>query len=307
MSNRFAASRRLAIAPGVPRPGRAQAQGVTRPSQDIVLSMGRGELITVPGTMADVFVANDAIADVQVKSRNQLYLFGKAGGETTVYASNAAGDVIWAANVTVGSNIGSISQMLTLAMPDAQIASSTLGNNTVLLLSSSPHRKTPRKPSASFRLSWVRKPASSAAFAWRRPCRFAGRFAEVSRSLVRDGGANLISADSTDGFQFGVTTGRGAFPPQPGAPAGTGVTGGADGLTVIDEQNRVQPLPARQAAGPRPGRHAGSGRTQRPCHHVVAADLTALGETPISWRAANFPSRSARGSARLPSNIASSG
>jgi pilus assembly protein CpaC len=63
----------------------------------------------------------------------QLYVFGKAGGETTVYASNAAGDVIWSANVRVGSNIDSVDQMLRLAMPDAKIAVSTMGTNTFLL------------------------------------------------------------------------------------------------------------------------------------------------------------------------------
>ena len=41
--------------------------------------------------------------------------FGKAGGETTVYASDAGGNVIWSANVRVGSNIDSVDQMLALA------------------------------------------------------------------------------------------------------------------------------------------------------------------------------------------------
>ena len=50
----------------------ATAQSIVRPSSDIVLSIGRGELINVPGNMADVFIANDDIADVQVKSQRQL-------------------------------------------------------------------------------------------------------------------------------------------------------------------------------------------------------------------------------------------
>src|SRR5687768_16043083 len=83
--------------------------------------------------MADIFMANDAIADVQVKSQRQLYLYGKAGGMTTVYASNAAGDVVWSANVRLGSNIDSIDQMLALAMPEAQVSVATMGSNTVLL------------------------------------------------------------------------------------------------------------------------------------------------------------------------------
>ena len=101
----------LALVPGLTP---ASAQSVMRPSTDLALSIGRGQLVTVPGKMADVFVANDSVADVQVKSTNQLYVFGKAGGETTVYASNAAGDVIWSANVRVGSNLDTVDQMLSL-------------------------------------------------------------------------------------------------------------------------------------------------------------------------------------------------
>ncbi|WBY17577.1 type II and III secretion system protein family protein [Erythrobacteraceae bacterium WH01K] len=228
----------LAIAPLTTiAPTEAQAQGVTRPSQDIALSIGRGELITVPGNMADVFIANDSIADVQIKSRNQLYLFGKAGGETTVYASNAAGDIIWSANVAVGSNIGSISQMLDLAMPDAQIASSTLGNNTVLLTGTvaAPEDAAEAERLVSAFVGQGTNVISRLRMATPLQVNLQVRFAEVSRSLVRDIGANLISADSTDGFQFGVTTGRGAFPQyNPGAPAGTGVNGGSEGVTVID-------------------------------------------------------------------------
>ena len=62
--------------------GPATAQSVISPAQDIVLSIGRGQLVTVPGSMANIFVANVTIADVQVKSQRQLYVFGKAGGET---------------------------------------------------------------------------------------------------------------------------------------------------------------------------------------------------------------------------------
>jgi pilus assembly protein CpaC len=112
----------------------ATAQTVVKPgSQEVVLSIGRGQLINVGGTMADVFVANDAVADVQIKSQRQLYVFGKSGGLTTIYASNAKGDIIWSANVRVGTNIDNVDQMMALAMPDAKVAVATMGTNTVLL------------------------------------------------------------------------------------------------------------------------------------------------------------------------------
>lgn len=113
-------------------PAPVAAQSVTSPARSIAISIGRGQLVTLPGKMTDVFVANDQVADVQVKSTNQLYVFGKSGGETTVYASNSNGDVVWSANVRVGTNIDSIDQMLKLAMPEARIVTSTM-NNTVLL------------------------------------------------------------------------------------------------------------------------------------------------------------------------------
>ena len=119
----------LALAPTA---ATLHAQSTTSPSRTVTISIGRGELVTVPGRMADVFVANDDIADVQVKSPTQLYVFGKSGGETTVYASNAQGAVVWSANIRVGNNLDSIDQMLHLAMPEARVNVATM-NNTVLL------------------------------------------------------------------------------------------------------------------------------------------------------------------------------
>ena len=51
----------MALAPFAAIPAtQASAQTVVKPSsQDIVLSIGRGQLVNVPGMMTDVFVAND--------------------------------------------------------------------------------------------------------------------------------------------------------------------------------------------------------------------------------------------------------
>ena len=215
----------IAVAPlaGIPA-GIANAQSVVRPASDIVLSIGRGELINVPGSMADVFVANEAIADVQVKSQRQLYVFGKAGGETTVYASNANGDIVWSANVRVGSNIGSVDQMLALAMPEAKINVATMGSNTVLLTGTI---AAPEDAAEAERLvqAFVGEDAnviSRLRMATPLQVNLRVRFAEVSRSLVRAIGANLTSVDGTGGFKFGVGGGRTGFAPTflPGSTAG---------------------------------------------------------------------------------------
>jgi pilus assembly protein CpaC len=202
----------LVIAPlGLAPAGVASAQSVTRPAQTIVLSIGRGELINVPGNMTDVFIANDMIADVQVKSLRQLYLFGKAGGETTVYASNAAGDIVWSANVRVGNNIGSVDQMLALAMPDAKISVATMGTNTVLLTGTiaSPEDAAEAERLVQAFVGEDSNVISRLKMATPLQVNLQVRFAEVSRSLVREIGGNLATFDySGSNLRLGIGTGR---------------------------------------------------------------------------------------------------
>lgn len=192
----------------------AQAQSVA-PAKDIVLSIGRGELVNVPGMMSDLFVANEKVADVQVKSQRQLYVMGLSGGETTIYASNPAGDIIWSANVRVGSNLDSIDQMLALAMPQAEISIATMGSNTVLLTGTV---AAPEDAAEAQRLvqAFVGEGSNVITrlkMATPLQVNLRVRIAEVSRSLVRTLGANLNTFDTTGGFQFSVGQGR-VFMPQ---------------------------------------------------------------------------------------------
>lgn len=204
----------------------ANAQNVVRPAQDISLSIGNGQLISIPGTMADVFVANDTVADVQVKSTSQLYVFGKSGGTTTVYASDKAGRVIWSANVRVGSNFDSVDSMLRLAMPDAQITVSSMGTSTFLLTGTI---KSPEDAAEAERLVHAYIGAESNVISRLRTAtplqvNLQVRIAEVSRSLVKSLGTRFATADSTSGFKFGIGQGSAVSTTfTPGGPLGVGV------------------------------------------------------------------------------------
>jgi pilus assembly protein CpaC len=203
----------------------ADAQTVVEPQQDLVLSIGRGQLINVPGQMTDVFVANEAIADVEVKSRRQLYVMGRAGGETTVYASNAAGDIVWSANVRVGSNLDSVDQMLGLAMPEAKIAVATMGSNMVLLTGTvaSPEEAAEAQRLVEAFVGEGSKVIARLRMATPLQVNLRVRFAEVNRSLMRVIGTNLTTIDGTSGFQFGIGQNPGfATSFRPGSATGTG-------------------------------------------------------------------------------------
>ncbi len=242
MKRRLTLSLLAAACAGAPLalPSAAHAQSVARPANDIVLSIGRGQLVSVPGAMADVFVANEGVADVQVKSRRQLYVFGKAGGETTVYASDAAGRTIWSANIRVGSNIESIDQMLNLAMPDAKVSVSTVGTNTYLLTGTV---ASPEDAAEAQRLveafvggkggtGSTANVISRLRMATPLQVNLQVRFAEVSRTLVREISSNLSSQDRNGGFLFGVSRGNGGgtFSNVSGTTSGINT----NGLPVLD-------------------------------------------------------------------------
>jgi pilus assembly protein CpaC len=223
----------------------ATAQQIVSPAQEIVLSIGKGELVTVPGNMADVFVANDAVADVQVKSQRQLYVFGKAGGETTIYASNERGDVIFSANIRVGSNIGSIDQMLAMAMPDAKVSVSTMGANTVLLTGTvaAPEDAAEAERLVTAFLGEEANVISRLKTATPLQVNLHVKFAEVSRSLVREIGGNLQMADATSGFRFGVGNGRaiGGEAFNYGGPLGVGNGAAQTSIKLPDGTDLVGP------------------------------------------------------------------
>ncbi|WP_084384741.1 type II and III secretion system protein family protein [Novosphingobium naphthalenivorans] len=212
------------------------AQSVVRPAQSIDLSIGNGQLVNVPGAMTDVFVANDQIADVQVKSRSQFYVFGKAGGTTTVYASDGSGKVVWSGTIRVGSNIDSVDSMLRLAMPEAKIGVSTMGTNTFLLTGTV---KTPEDVSEAERLvqAYVGEKAnviSRLRMATPLQVNLQVRIAEVSRSLVKTLGVNLTTSDSTSGFKFGIGQGSPIASGGVFTPGGTLGVGNLPTTSVID-------------------------------------------------------------------------
>jgi pilus assembly protein CpaC len=192
-----------------PAPALAQPVGASKPSNDIALSAGTGRLIQLDGAMSDLFVANDGIADVQVRSSNQIYIFGKAPGETTVYATNKAGRVLYSANVRVGTNIGSIDDMLGLAMPEARIQATPM--NGMVLLTGTVAAPEDVEEASRLVQAFVgqnMQVVSRLKTATPLQVMLKVKIAEVSRSLARDIGVNLLTRDNSGGFIFGIGRGN---------------------------------------------------------------------------------------------------
>jgi pilus assembly protein CpaC len=204
-------------APAATAPAVAQS-GVARPAETVNLSKGTGTLVRLASPMTDVFISDDTVADVQVRSASQLYVFGKARGETTVYATGKDGRVVYAANVRVGNNIGSIDDMLRLAMPDADIQATPM-NNLVLLTGTA---ASPSDVETAQRLveNYIGNDGTMGVVNRIRTAvplqvTLKVKIAEVSRSLLKSIGVNLL-ADTGGKFNIGIAQGQGIFLPPPG-------------------------------------------------------------------------------------------
>lgn len=203
----------------------AAAQGTLAPANDVTLSVGTGRMVRPSGQVAEVFVADEAIADVHASSPSQIYIFGKAAGSTTVYATDRTGRVVYSANVRVGQNLGSVAQMLQVAMPEADITATPM--NGMVLLTGTVAQPNDAAEAERLVKAFVGanvEVVSRLRTATPQQVYLQVRIAEVSRTLARDIGVNLMSRDNTGGFQFGI--GQGRLPPQfqPGGPLWTGPT-----------------------------------------------------------------------------------
>ena len=178
----------------------APRYGATRPSALVEVNTGRGRLVTLAQPMSDLFVANPDIADVQVRSPTQLYVFGRKTGETTVSATNKAGQVLYAATVRVGTNQDSVQAMLSLAMPEARVVATPM-NGLVLLTGTV---AAPADAAEAERLTQAfvgpdTKVLSRLKTATPLQVMLQVRIAEVSRSFVKNIGVNLRTQPQTVG------------------------------------------------------------------------------------------------------------
>lgn len=216
--------------------------GAQRPTTDVTLSVGQGELITLPTNVANVWTSNAAVADVYVNSPRQIYLFGKEFGEATVFATTKNGTIVYATNVRVSQNLTSIDRMMKLAMPDADIVVTTVGQIAVLTGTvRSPDDSAQAQmlvtallnpgvnvsaPDAQLKIGVINRLKLTTPL----QVNLQVRFAEVSRNFVKNVGVNLLTRDQGSGIMFGVNSGtRGA---------GTIGTPNLSNLPVLDASSR---------------------------------------------------------------------
>jgi pilus assembly protein CpaC len=184
-----------------------------------LLSTGKSIKVDLPAPISDVIVGNPDIADVQVRSPRQIWIFGKKPGDTTVSATDASGRVVFQKTIRVAPNVDSIEEIFQLAMPDADIRITPMAGGYLLTGSvANPEDIDEAGKLAEYYVNAVAlngaiggevKVFNRLSTATPLQVNLQVRIAEVSRSLAKEIGSNFTTRDANgNGFVFGIGRGR---------------------------------------------------------------------------------------------------
>ena len=121
----------LVVIGGTGQPVRAD-QVVPTQGKVLNLDIRKGTLIRVDEPVATVFLADPAIADIQVKTPTLIYVFAKRIGETVLYGLTEDERVVLSRVVRVNHNLSRLRSALDQFLPNTTIRATSLDGSLVL-------------------------------------------------------------------------------------------------------------------------------------------------------------------------------
>lgn len=96
------------------------------------VTLGKGEVIEIKGDVADILVANPAVADVVALQSNKLYVVGSQLGDTNLIALDSEGNVIERLDIHVMIDEVAIQKYLNELYPDEHVIVKALNDQVIL-------------------------------------------------------------------------------------------------------------------------------------------------------------------------------
>jgi pilus assembly protein CpaC len=103
-----------------------------RAGQRIKLGLNKSVVIDLPGDAYDILVANPAVADAVTRTARRIYLFGKAVGQTNIFVFGPNGEQIAALDLEIERDVSGLQQYLKKYIPNSDITVELINDNVVL-------------------------------------------------------------------------------------------------------------------------------------------------------------------------------
>jgi len=230
----------LASAAQALTPSFARGEGVIQigggGTQRLKLGLNKSLVLDLPSDAYDILVANPAVADAVTRTARRIYLFGKQVGETNIFVFGAGGEQIASIDVAVERDVAGLEQYLKRFIPNSDIDVELINDNVVLTGTV----ETPLDASRAAQLATIFVTGGEATTGQysqtaaaptdgggvdidnpdfeRRTSRIVNMLqivgedqvtlkvtvAEVSRSVMKQLGVNMIGSGSLDGISWGA-------------------------------------------------------------------------------------------------------
>ena len=185
------------------------AQLISTQASSMRVEVNKGRLVRLDQPAASVFVADPAIADIQVKSPTLVYVFAKKAGETTLFAVDQNDELLANFRISVSHNLSVLEQALRDYIPDAYVKASSLGEAVVLTGVAQSAQQAEDARAFAARLSGGDADViNRIAVKGPNQINLRVRIAEVSRTTLKQIGFNWDALLSVGSFAFGLATGN---------------------------------------------------------------------------------------------------
>lgn len=101
-------------------------------SQRVELGLNKSLVVDLPRDAYDILVANPGVADAVTRTARRIYLFGKQVGETNIFVFGPNGEQIASLDVTVERDVAGLESYLERFIPNSDIDVELINDNVVL-------------------------------------------------------------------------------------------------------------------------------------------------------------------------------
>ena len=199
--NRFGALALLTLVMFWPVAATAQISGTVepRPSERITIELNEGQLVRLDKPAASVFITNPSVADINVRSAQLVYLFGRTPGKTTLFALDSDDNVIANMEVVVQHNLTRLGEALETLLPTAGLNVTSIEGGIILngTVATGTDAENARRITARF-IGSGEEVINQLAVTEPNQVNLRVRIAEVKRSILNKFGINmdfLLSGD----------------------------------------------------------------------------------------------------------------
>lgn len=100
--------------------------------RDLQLGVGKSVIVDLPEDASEIYVGDPKIANTIARSARRIYVTAIANGQTSIFAIGPDGQKIAIIEVSVGRDVGVLTQLLSAAIPGNTVHVRTVADNLIL-------------------------------------------------------------------------------------------------------------------------------------------------------------------------------